>query len=209
MEMAISEGGGVQKIKALWDGLKSNSYLLQLACVAGLGGLLFGYDTGVISGALLYIRKDFPSVDHNTILQETIVSMAVAGAIVGAAFGGICSDRFGRKKAILVADFLFLIGAVVMALAVAPWMLIIGRVLVGLGVGIASIASPLYIAEASPSKYRGALVSTNVFFITGGQFLSYAINAGLTKVPGTWRWMLGVAGAPAVLQFFLMLSMLP
>ncbi|KAH7447976.1 hypothetical protein KP509_01G130400 [Ceratopteris richardii] len=212
MEMATSsEGGGsgFQKVRDLIAVLRENSYLLKLTCSAGLGGLLFGYDTGVISGALLYIKKDFPAVDHDTVLQETIVSMAVAGAMVGAALGGVCSDRFGRKKAIIGADVLFLVGAVVMAAAVAPWMLIIGRVLVGIGVGIASIASPLYIAEASPSKYRGALVSFNVFFITGGQFLSYAVNAGLTQVPGTWRWMLGVAGAPALLQFILMVALLP
>ncbi|XP_058098283.1 probable inositol transporter 2 [Magnolia sinica] len=181
-----------------------NPYVLRLAFSAGIGGLLFGYDTGVISGALLYIRDDFTAVDKRTFLQESIVSTAVAGAIIGAAVGGWTSDWMGRRTTILVADFLFLIGAIVMAAAPNPAILIVGRVFVGLGVGMASMSSPLYISEASPAKIRGALVSTNCFLITGGQFLSYLLNLAFTKAPGTWRWMLGVAGVPALLQFVLM-----
>lgn len=182
-----------------------NPYVLRLAFSAGIGGLLFGYDTGVISGALLYIRDDFPSVDKKTWLQESIVSTAVAGAIIGAAIGGWMNDRYGRKTTILVADFLFFAGAVIMASAPNPALLIVGRVFVGLGVGMVSMTSPLYISEASPARIRGALVSTNGFLITGGQFLSYLINLAFTKAPGTWRWMLGVAALPALTQFILML----
>ncbi|KAL5977446.1 Fibroblast growth factor 3 [Asimina triloba] len=203
-----------------------NPYILRLAFSAGIGGLLFGYDTGVISGALLYIRDDFKAVDKNTVLQltyesqrgsnehvdtlidcvqESIVSMAVAGAIIGAAFGGWMNDKFGRRIAILLADFLFFVGAVIMAASLNPGMLLSGRIFVGLGVGMASMTAPLYISEASPAKIRGALVSTNGFLITGGQFLSYLINLAFTKVRGTWRWMLGVAGFPPLLQFILMM----
>ncbi|CAL5067062.1 unnamed protein product [Urochloa decumbens] len=182
-----------------------NPYVLRLAFSAGIGGLLFGYDTGVISGALLYIRDDFRSVDRNTWLQELIVSMAVAGAIIGAAVGGWTTDRFGRRASILTADSLFFAGAAVMASATGPAQLVVGRALVGLGVGMASMTSPLYISEASPARIRGALVSTNGFLITGGQFLAYLINLAFTKAPGTWRWMLGVAALPALLQFVLML----
>ena len=110
------------------------------------------------------------------------MSMAVAGAIIGAAIGGWMNDRYGRKTAILIADFLFFIGAVIMASAQNPATLIVGRVFVGLGVGMASMTSPLYISEASPAKIRGALVSTNGFLITGGQFLAYLINLAFTKV---------------------------
>lgn len=133
------------------------------------------------------------------------MSTAVAGAIVGAAIGGWLNDRYGRRSAILCADFLFLVGAIIMAAAPSPVLLIVGRIFVGLGVGMASMTSPLYISEASPAKVRGALVSTNGFLITGGQFLSYLINLAFTKAPGTWRWMLGVAGVPALVQFILML----
>ncbi|KAK7310320.1 hypothetical protein RJT34_07766 [Clitoria ternatea] len=182
-----------------------NPYILGLTAVASIGGLLFGYDTGVISGALLYIKDDFQSVRHSNFLQETIVSMAGAGAIVGAAAGGWINDAYGRKKATIVADVVFTVGAIVMAAAPDPYILILGRVLVGLGVGVASVTAPVYIAESSPSEIRGALVSTNVLMITGGQFLSYLINLAFTQVPGTWRWMLGVSVVPAVVQLFLML----
>ncbi|PNX56444.1 putative inositol transporter 2-like protein, partial [Trifolium pratense] len=98
---------------------------------------------------------------------EAIVSTALAGAIIGASVGGWINDRFGRKKAIILADTLFFIGSVVMAAAINPAILIVGRVFVGLGVGMASMASPLYISEASPTRVRGALVSLNGFLITG------------------------------------------
>ncbi|KAL0450787.1 UNVERIFIED_CONTAM: Inositol transporter 4 [Sesamum latifolium] len=156
-----------------WKTSWRTPYIMKLALSAGLGGLLFGYDTGVISGALLYIKEDFPDVEKKTWMQETIVSMAVAGAIIGAAIGGWMNDR----------------------------------IFVGFGVGMASMTAPLYISEASPHRIRGALVSTNGFLITGGQFLSYLINLAFTHVNGTWRYMLGVAGLPAVVQFILMLSL--
>ncbi|TKY59818.1 inositol transporter 2 [Spatholobus suberectus] len=181
-----------------------NPYVLRLAFSAGIGGLLFGYDTGVISGALLYIRDDFKAVDRKTWLQEAIVSTAIAGAIIGASVGGWMNDRFGRRKSILTADALFFIGSVIMCAAPSPAILIVGRVFVGFGVGMASMASPLYISEASPTRVRGALVGLNSFLITGGQFLSYLINLAFTKAPGTWRWMLGVAALPAIIQFGLM-----
>ncbi|OMO64710.1 Sugar/inositol transporter [Corchorus olitorius] len=191
----------------LWNTIRRNPYIAKLAFSAGIGGLLFGYDTGVISGALLYIRDDFEEVDRKTWLQEVIVSMAVAGAIFGAGVGGWINDRFGRKISILIADVLFFVGAILMAVAPAPWMIIIGRIFVGLGVGMASMTAPLYISEASPARIRGALVATNGLLITGGQFISYLINLAFTKAPGTWRWMLGIAGFPAVVQFLLMLSL--
>ncbi|CAH9062213.1 unnamed protein product [Cuscuta epithymum] len=185
----------------------SNRYVLGLTVIAGIGGLLFGYDTGVISGALLYIKDEFEEVNQSSFLQETIVSMALVGAMIGAAAGGWINDAYGRKKATLSADVVFTMGAIVMAAAPGPYVLILGRLLVGLGVGVASVTAPVYIAEASPSEIRGGLVSTNVLMITGGQFLSYLVNLAFTEIPGTWRWMLGVSAVPAVIQFCLMLFM--
>ncbi|KAH9324734.1 hypothetical protein KI387_004912, partial [Taxus chinensis] len=184
-----------------------NPFLLKLALAAGLGGLLFGYDTGVISGALLYIKDDFRSVEKNVSVQETIVSMVVVGAIVGACFGGWFNDKFGRRTAILVGAIVFSLGSIVMACAPNVAMLIAGRFVAGLGVGVASVTSPLYISEISPVEARGALVSLNSVLITGGQFLSYLINYFLAKVPGTWRWMLGICLIPAVMQALIMFFM--
>ncbi|CAN6447121.1 unnamed protein product [Victoria cruziana] len=159
----------------------SNGYVLGLTLTAGIGGLLFGYDTGVISGALLYIRDEFQLVNNSTFLQETIVSMALVGAFIGSAMGGWINDAYGRKRATLLADIVFVIGAIFMAAAPDPYVLIFGRFLVGLGVGIASVTAPVYIAEASPSQIRGGLVSMNVLMITGGQFLSYVVNLAFTE----------------------------
>ncbi|OVA15122.1 Sugar/inositol transporter [Macleaya cordata] len=204
--------GGVQKLDkteftACCGMIWKQPYIFRLAVSAGIGGFLFGYDTGVISGALLYIRDDFRSVDRSTFLQETIVSMAVVGAIFGAAIGGWMNDALGRKLSILVADFLFFVGAIIMGFAPVPWVIILGRIFVGLGVGMASMTAPLYISEASPARIRGALVSTNGLLITFGQFLSYCINLAFTKTKFTWRLMLGIAAAPAAIQFFLMLTL--
>jgi len=160
----------------------SNRYVLALTGAAGIGGFLFGYDTGVISGALLYIRDEFPAVRDNYFLQETIVSMALVGAMLGAAGGGWINDAYGRKKSTLLADLMFALGSIVMCAAGGPYILILGRLLVGLGVGVASVTAPVYIAEAAPSEIRGGLVSTNVLMITGGQFLSYLINLGFTEL---------------------------
>uniref|UniRef100_A0A453CJ06 Major facilitator superfamily (MFS) profile domain-containing protein n=1 Tax=Aegilops tauschii subsp. strangulata TaxID=200361 RepID=A0A453CJ06_AEGTS len=156
---------------------------------------------------LLFIRDDFIELQKNTTLRETIVSMVVAGAIVGAGLGGWMNDRFGRRPSLIIADVLFLAGAAIMAFAPSPAVIIVGRVFVGLGVGMASMTAPLYISEVSPARIRGALVSTNGLLITGGQFMAYLINLAFTKVPGTWRWMLGIAGFPALLQFILMLTL--
>ena len=124
----------------------------------------------------MYIRDDFRSVDKNTWLQELIVSMAVGAAIFGAAIGAWMNDSLGREKAILAADVLFFVGAVIMAVAPAPWVIVIGRIFVGLGVGMASMTAPLYISESSPTRIRGALISMNGILITFGQFVSYCIN---------------------------------
>jgi len=131
--------------------------------------------------------------------------MALLGAMLGAAGGGWINDAYGRKKSTLLADMMFALGSLVMCAAGGPYVLILGRLFVGLGVGIASVTAPVYIAEAAPSEIRGGLVSTNVLMITGGQFFSYLVNLGFTEVPGTWRWMLGVAAVPAIIQFVLML----
>lgn len=114
--------------------------------------------------------------------QGIIVSTAVIGGILGAAIGGWTNDRFGRRFSILIADALYFFGAVILTWTAGPSLLIVRRAFAGLGVGLASMTSPLYISEISPAEVRGALISINCFMLTGGQFLSCLINLAFTHV---------------------------
>ncbi len=112
--------------------------------IAALGGLLFGYDTGVISGALLFIRTEF---DLTPTMQGVVVGIALIGAALGAAFAGSLSDRFGRRGVLIVTGLVFVAGAIVSALAPSTPVLLVGRILLGIGIGFASMLTPLYLAE--------------------------------------------------------------
>jgi len=147
--------------------------MLLMIMFAAIGGFLFGYDTSVIAGANLYIDNDFPGVTN--FQKELIVSMTTLGAGFGSLSGGSIADRFGRKPTIIIADFLFTIGCVVMAFTPSIAILIIGRFIVGLGVGVAAMVVPVYLAEISPKKYRGVIVNSNVVFIALGQFIALAV----------------------------------
>src|SRR5579862_9349659 len=126
------------------------------AAFAALGGLLFGYDTGVISGAELFLKNDFTL---STFVLEVIVSGVLAGAATGALLGGRLADLFGRRKLLIVTAIIFAAGALACAAATSPAMLIFGRIVVGLGIGLASGTVPVYISEVSPANARGWTVS--------------------------------------------------
>jgi len=130
----------------------SFGYLLFLSIISALGGFLFGFDTAVISGTISFVVDKF---ELDTILEGWFVSSALLGCIIGVSFAGYLSDRFGRKKVLLFASLLFTSSAIGCAFSLSHTTLIIYRILGGLGVGIASLASPLYISEISPAKYRG------------------------------------------------------
>ena len=167
-----------------------------IAAVAALGGLLFGYDTGVISGALLFIRQ----VMHlSATAQGIVVAVVLAGAAIGAAAAGTLSDRSGRRRVILYAALLFIAGACLSAVASELTLLIIGRLLVGLAIGVASMLTPLYLAEIAPAPARGAIVSLNQLCITLGILLSYLVGFGLADVTEGWRWMLGLGAVPGII----------
>jgi sugar porter (SP) family MFS transporter len=169
-------------------------YVYVVAGLSALGGLLFGYDTGVISGALLYIKEDF---QLTSFLQGAIVSSLLVGAMIGALACGPLSDRFGRRIVILVAAIVFGVGALVAALAPNVATLLGGRVILGLAVGMASVVVPLYIAEMAPPDVRGALVTLNQLMITIGILVAYGVNAATAPFEA-WRWALGLALVPAV-----------
>jgi SP family galactose:H+ symporter-like MFS transporter len=167
-----------------------NSILIALT--AALGGLLFGYDTGVISGALLFLRDAF---HLSSFMQGVVTSIALAGAALGAAFAGSLSDRFGRRPVILVTAVIFIVGALISAVASVLPVLLVGRLLVGLGIGVSSMLSPLYLAETAPAESRGALVSLNQLMITIGILVSYLTGYAFAQ-GGEWRWMLGLGALP-------------
>ena len=173
-----------------------------IVTVAALGGLLFGYDTGVISGALLFIREVF---HLSATMQGLVAGIALLGATVGAAFAGVLSDRFGRRMVIMVTALIFVAGSVVSALAGGVPLLLAGRVLVGLAIGVSSMLTPLYLAELAPAKSRGTMVSLNQFLITLGILVSYFVGYLLAPVTGGWRWMLAAGVVPGAVLFVGML----
>jgi len=176
----------------------------MLSAFAALGGFLFGYDTGVISGALLSVGDDFDLSDN---MKEAVVSSTVAAAIFGATLGSPINEYLGRRGAILVADAVFTVGAVLMAVAPSVAVIIVGRGVVGLGVGLASMTVPPYIAEMAPPELRGSLVTTNNLFICIGQLTASIVCAVFSSVDGGWRYMLGLAGLPSLVQFVAFLAL--
>jgi MFS transporter, SP family, galactose:H+ symporter len=171
----------------------AGGFVYVAAAFAGLGGLLFGYDTGVISGAELFLRKDFTL---SSFALEVIVSGVLVGAAIGALGGGRLADLYGRRRLLIATAVIFAIGAVICAAASSPTVLIIGRIIVGLGIGLSSGTVPVYISEVSPPAARGWTVSIFQLAITVGILLAYVVDYAFAAIQG-WRWMLGLAVVPA------------
>lgn len=185
----------------------NTTYVIVFSIVAALGGLLFGYDTAVISGAIGFLRTYFVLDSGQT---GWAASSALIGCLIGAGLAGWLSDKSGRKKALLLAGFLFTISAVWSALAGSLTEFSLARILGGIGIGMASLLSPLYIAEIAPARSRGRLVSFNQFAIVTGILAVYFVNYFIANakpeewnVQWGWRWMFGSATIPAVLFFVL------
>jgi sugar porter (SP) family MFS transporter len=168
-----------------------------------LGGLLFGYDTGVISGALLFIPNDFKL---SPFLQGAIVAGLLLGAMIGAAFAGRLSDRMGRRRLIMIAAVVFTVGALLAALAPTVLVLVAARVIIGLAVGSAALVVPLYLSEIAPTEVRGAIASLNQLMIVGGILVAFIVNAILAS-SGDWRLMLGLAAVPSIVLLIGMMFM--
>ncbi|MEJ2216747.1 MAG: sugar porter family MFS transporter [Gemmatimonadota bacterium] len=161
-----------------------------------LGGMLFGYDTGIIAGAILFIRQD---LNLSPLAEGLVVSSLLLGALVGAAASGYLSDRLGRRRLLLLAGAVFTVGALGAALSPDANVLMGFRLLLGLAVGVASVMVPLYLAEMAPTRIRGALTSLNQLMIAVGIFIAY-LTAFLLSGAGAWRVMLGLAAVPSLLM---------
>ena len=176
------------------------SYVILISFVAALGGLLFGFDTAVISGTINFIQPYFGLSE--AALGWTVSSL-LFGCIAGVFLAGKAGDHYGRKKVLMLAALLFFVSAVGSASAQSLYFFLIARVLGGIAVGVASILSPMYIAELAPAKYRGTLVSLNQLTIVIGILVAFFSNYLLVGTgENNWRWMLLVMAAPAVLLFF-------
>ena len=173
-------------------------WLYVIAIIASLGGLLSGYDTGVISGALLFINENW---NLNDTSQGILVSSVLIGAVIGAATNGILADIFGRKKIIMATAVIFVFGSIMCAFAPNIIVLILSRMFIGLAVGIVNFVVPLYISEISPKNLRGTLVSLYQWAITAGILFSYFINAVFSQAVYNWRWMLFAGVVPGLILF--------
>ena len=175
---------------------KKHFWIYVIAAVASLGGLLSGFDMGVISGALLFINQTWAMTPLE---QGWLVSSAIAGSVVGAAANGFLADMYGRKKIIIATAVIFVVGSLMCGFAQTISQLIISRIIIGIAVGMVSFAVPLYLSEISPQKIRGMLISLFQLAITAGILLSYLINRIFANFDYNWRWMLGSGVIPAAI----------
>jgi MFS transporter, SP family, xylose:H+ symportor len=191
-------------------------FIVRVCLVAALGGLLFGYDTAVIAGAIGFLRDHF---HLDAAMKAWAASSALLGCVLGVSIAGFTSDYGGRKKTLILAGVLFLLSAVGTAVADSVTTFVLFRILGGVGVGISSMTSPMYIAEISPSHIRGRMVSVNQFAIISGMLLIYFVNyfIALKGDPATggdplwnvttgWRWMFASGIVPSAIFLLLLLT---
>lgn len=170
-------------------------YVYAVGFIAALGGFLFGYDTGVVSGAQKFFAPDF----HLTpTTQEIAVSAVLIGAVIGAIIGGKLADWLGRKKTLIAMGGIFGIGAILTAIAPSLWPFVAFRILVGIGIGASSVVAPMYTTEQAPPERRGQMVFLFQFFVTAGILGAYIIDLVFADMGLSWRWMFGVAVIPGV-----------
>lgn len=185
---------------------KSPGYVFFLATVAAISGFLFGFDTAVINGVIFFLRRQFALTNLQT---EVAASSLLVGCLLGAAGASLIGDRIGRKKSLIAASLLFAVSTVGAALASTITLFSIGRLVGGLAIGLASVLTPVYIAEIAPAGRRGTMISLNQLAIVVGILCSYLVNWKMAALgDSSWRWMLGVAAIPS-LSFFLGLLLIP
>ncbi|KAK6825264.1 hypothetical protein PG987_012758 [Apiospora arundinis] len=186
---------------------KVGIFMWLLAISAGISGLLFGYDTGVISATLVSLGTSLSGRELTVTDKSIVTSCTSLLALVASPLSSILADRFGRRPVILLADILFAVGALGQAYASTVGQMVVGRSVVGAAVGAASFVTPLYIAELAPAAHRGMLVTLNVLAITIGQVVAYVVGWGFAGHDQGWRYMVGFGALPAVLQAALLLGM--
>lgn len=185
-------------------------FMWLLTFSAGISGLLFGYDTGVISATLVSVGTSLSGRELSLVDKSVVTSCTALFALIASPLSSVLADRFGRKPVILLADVFFVVGAIVQACSFSVFWMVAGRSVVGAAVGSASFVTPLYIAELAPAAYRGRLVTMNVLSITMGQVVAYIIGWAFAEHADAetgWRYMVGLGAVPAVLQCVLLFFM--
>ena len=176
---------------------KSSAYTYRIASVAALGGLLFGFDTAIINGAILFLKRQFHWSELET---EAAASSLLVGCILGSSVAGWLSDRYGRRTMLLASAAIFAVSSLATALPNTLLEFVCARLVAGVAIGIASMLAPLYIAEVSPEAIRGRLISLNQLAIVLGILISYLTGWGLSFLgAGSWRWMFASAALPSLL----------
>ena len=179
---------------------QSLSYVVLLAATTAISGFLFGFDTAVINGVLLLLRREFALSNLQT---EIAASSLLLGCLLGAAAASMIGDRYGRRKSLVAAALLFAFSSIGAALASTVTIFAVARLIGGLAIGLASVLTPVYIAEISPSKKRGTLVSLNQLAIVIGILSAYLVNWRVARFgESSWRWMLAVAALPSIAFLF-------
>lgn len=171
------------------------SFVLRVSVIAALGGVLYGYDMGIIAAALLYVRNTF----HLTAgMEEAVVSVVLLGAMLGALLGGTVADRIGRKKTLVLAALIFVCGSVLAPLSPNVGVLILARAILGFAIGFTSVTAPVYVSELAPPQSRGRLIGLYQLALTFGIATADLVGYFLAGQK-SWRLMFGIGAAPAIL----------
>lgn len=168
---------------------KISIFIIMSIIISSVGGIIFGYDTGIIGGAIVFIGKQF---HINDFMQDIIVSMSLLGAMIGALLAGPLADKYGCKINLFISGICFAAGAVVSGYSNSIELLTLARILQGIGVGASSVLVPVYIAELAPAKIRGLLVTSFQLMITVGIVIAYGVNTA-AESQGSWRFPIGIA----------------
>jgi sugar porter (SP) family MFS transporter len=179
-----------------------HAFLFKVSLIAGLGGILYGYDVGIIAGALVFVRSSFAL---STQMEEVVVSVVLVGSLLGAIAGGAASDRFGRRAILVAGGVIFTIGSLLAPLSPGVYALILARMLLGVAIGFTSVTAPIYVSELAPPQSRGRLIGLYQFALTVGIAVADLVGYWLAGAHA-WRLMFGLGAIPAALFLLLVIA---
>ncbi|HKU26794.1 MAG TPA: MFS transporter, partial [Candidatus Sulfotelmatobacter sp.] len=180
----------------------NRGFILRISSIAALGGLLYGYDMGIIAAAAIFVKRSF---SLSTLVEELVVSVVLIGAMTGAIAGGAIADRIGRSATLVWAAGIFIVGSLLAPLAPNATVLIVARAIIGMGIGFTSVTAPVYVSELAPPQSRGMLIGLYQFALTIGIALADLVGY-LLAAQQAWRLMFGLAVVPTVLFLAVILT---